>query len=100
MVANVISKNLINTFPVITATITTNWTGSSAPYTQVINVAGVTANHNPTISPVYSLNNNTAILEREAWNLIGKAVTGNGTITFTCFEEKPVTAIPIQIKGV
>lgn len=83
-----------------TATISTTWIGTEAPYTQEVSVTGITANHNPIISPVYSATNATAILEKTAWNLIGKAVTGAGIITFTCFEEKPVTAIPIQIKGV
>jgi hypothetical protein len=83
-----------------TATITTTWTGASAPFTQVVSVAGITANDEPIITPVYSATNATAILERTAWNLIGSAVTGAGTITFTCFETKPVTALTIQIKGV
>lgn len=83
-----------------TATITTTWTGSSAPYTQEVTVSGITVDDDPIISPIYSTNNDTAILEREAWNLIGKAVTSTNKITFTCFEEKPEIAIPIQIKGV
>lgn len=83
-----------------TATITTTWTGSSAPYTQDITVAGVTANDEPVISPVYSAVNATAILEKIAWNCVGKIVTGANKITVTCFEDKPITAIPIQIKGV
>lgn len=83
-----------------TATITTTWTGISAPYTQTITVTGVTSNDKPIISPVYSGDNATAILQKEAWNMIGKIQTGANSITCTCFEDKPITAIPIQIKGV
>lgn len=83
-----------------TATLTTaGWSGTSAPFTQSVNVTGITASDSPIISPVYSTNNATAILERAAWNLIGKAVTGAGTITFTCFETKPTQQLSIQIKG-
>ena len=83
-----------------TATIGTTWTGSSAPYTQTVSVSGVTAADNPTIVPVYSADNATAILEKTAWSAISKAETGTGNIVFTCFEEKPVTAINIEIIGV
>ena len=83
-----------------TATIGTTWTGSSAPYTQTVTVSGVTAADNPAIVPVYSGTNATAILEKTAWSAISKAETGTGNIVFTCFEEKPVTAINIEIIGV
>lgn len=82
-----------------TATITTTWAGSVAPYTQTITIAGVLASEEPVISPVYSTTLATALLQKEAWNQIGKINTGAGVITVTCFEDKPVTAIPIQIKG-
>lgn len=85
---------------VSTATITATWAGASAPYTQDVTVSGMTADYEPLICPVYSSTNATAILQQNAWNLIGKAVTGTDKITFTCFEQKPITAIPIQIKGV
>lgn len=89
-----------NTATDYSATITTTWTGSSAPFTQNVTVSGITANDVPFISPVYSTDNATAILQKEAWNMISKAITSTNVITFTCFEEKPVTAIPIQIRVV
>lgn len=83
-----------------TATILTNWAGSTAPYTQTITVDGVTKNDNPIISPIYSTTNATAILEKAAWNLIGKITTNNDSITVACFEAKPTQTLNIQIKGV
>lgn len=83
---------------VYSATITTSWTGASAPYTQNVTVTGITANDMPSIVPVYSTDNATAIMQKEAWNMISKAITGTNVITFTCFEEKPITAIPIKIR--
>ena len=81
-----------------TATITTNDWSSAAPYTQTIGISGILATDMPHISPVYSDTLATALAQKEAWSLVCKAVTANGSITFTCFEEKPVTAIPIQVE--
>ena len=81
-----------------TATITTNWTGSSAPYTQAVTVSGILTTDCPHIVPVYSSTLSTALEQKEAWSMVSKAETSANTITFTCFEEKPMTAIPIQIE--
>ena len=81
-----------------TATITTTWSGSSAPYTQAVSVSGILATDTPHIMPVYSTTNSTAITQKEAWACVSKAETSDGTITFTCFEDKPTTDIPIQIE--
>ena len=80
-----------------TATLSTSWSGSG-PYTQSITVSGISASDTPHIMPVYSDTNSTAISQKEAWACVSKAVTSDGTITFTCFEDKPTTAIPIQIE--
>ena len=84
---------------ILTATLSTTWVGSTAPYTQVLTVAGITANHEPRIYPVYSETLETALLEKEAAAMITYWDTGAGTITFTCLEDKPTIAIPIAIKG-
>ena len=81
-----------------TATITTNDWSSAAPYTQTIGISDILATDMPHISPVYSDTLDTALAQKEAWSLVSKAVTANGSITFTCLEEKPVTAIPIQVE--
>lgn len=80
-----------------TATLSTTWSGSG-PYTQALSVAGILSTDAPHIMPVYSTTNSTAITQKEAWACVSKAETSDGTITFTCFEEKPTTAIPIQIE--
>lgn len=81
-----------------TASITTTWSGSSAPYTQNVSVSGILATDDVHITVNHSTTNATAILQQTAWNCVGKAVTAANSITFTCFEEKPVTAIPIIIE--
>ena len=80
-----------------TASITTTWSGSG-PYTQSVTVSGILASDMPHITPVYSSDNATALAQKEAWACVSKAVTAANAITFACFEDKPVTAIPIQIE--
>ena len=81
-----------------TATLTATWSGSAAPYTQTVAVPGVLASDVPHVTPVYSTTLATALLQREAWSKVSKAEAAADSITFTCFEEKPTAAIPIQIE--
>ena len=83
-----------------TATITTTWTGTAAPYTQVITVSGITAAHTPIIDIVPSTTMATAKTQLKEWAKVNRIVTGAGQITVTCYGSKPTVAIPIQIKGV
>ncbi len=94
------SKNILTAGAPVTATISTSWSGSSAPFTQTISVAGMTAASLVIVAPVYSTTNATALAQKDAWNMISKIETGAGNIVVTCFEEKPVTSIPIQLKEV
>lgn len=81
-----------------TATLPTSGWSSSAPYTQTITVAGVLATDAPHVSPVYSDTLATAQAQKEAWEAVSKAVAAAGAITFSCFEDKPTTDIPIQVE--
>lgn len=80
-----------------TATVGTGWTGSG-PYTQAVAVSGILASDMPHITPVYSTDNATAIAQKESWNCVSKAEAAAGGIKFTCFEDKPLAEIPIQIE--
>lgn len=80
-----------------TGTLGTGWTGSG-PYTQTVAVSGILAADMPHITPVYDAANATAIAQKEAWNCVSKAEAAAGGIKFTCFEDKPEAAIPIQIE--
>lgn len=80
-----------------TATVGTGWTGSG-PYTQTVTVAGVLASDMPHVVPVYDADNTTAQAQREAWGCVSRGDAAAGGIRFTCFEDKPETAIPIQIE--
>lgn len=74
------------------------WAGENAPYTQTVNVAGMTSNDTPHICPVMSDNLETAIAQREAWCMICNAVSVGGGIIFTCFEDKPEISLTVQIE--
>ena len=80
-----------------TATVGTGWTGSG-PYTQTVTVSGILASDMPHVVPVYDADNTTAQAQREAWGCVSRGVAAAGGIQFTCFEDKPETAIPIQIE--
>ena len=89
-----------------TATLTINdWEGDAAPYTQTIVIRdaekpekGILETDKPHISPVYDKDQETRLAQREAWMMVCDAETGDGEIVFTCFEDKPATAVPIQIE--
>ena len=81
-----------------TATLTLNGWSSAAPYTQTISISGILATDMPHISPVYSATLATAITQKENWAMVCKAVTADGSITFTCFEEKPSVNLSVQLE--
>lgn len=84
-----------------TATLSSNsWSGSSAPYTQTVSVAGILSSDNPIVDAV--LNNDISVAKEqlEAWGCVSKIITNNGNITATCYEDKPTVSIPIQLKVV
>lgn len=93
-------NSLENKIKIYTATISTSWTGSSAPYTQTITVTGITNADTPIVDVVLSSTTSTALSQQEAWNCVSKIETGTNQITVTCLEDKPTIAIPIQLKVV
>ena len=79
---------------------TSKWS-SSAPYTQLVSVAGV----KDTDSPVISLNipegvsGTTKKNIKKSWDCVDRIVVGNGVITAYCNDIKPVSTFQIMIKG-
>lgn len=84
---------------IFSATLTTNdWVGATAPYKQTIGIAGILESDRPHCFPVYSADNDTALEQQEAWNMVCDVDTADGSVTFTCFADEPATAIPVQIE--
>ena len=79
------------------ATLSTDWTGEG-PYTQALPLAGIRNTDTPHVGPVYAQDKETALKQLQSWNQVSFARAGDGKILFTCLEEKPDTAVPIQIE--
>lgn len=78
--------------------IATDWVGASAPYTQTINIDGILSTDNPIVDVVLDNSTSTAIDQLDSWSCVSDISTAQGSITATCFESKPTTTIPIQLK--
>lgn len=90
-----------NTVIDTTCTLTVaGWTGAAAPYTQTVNVVGILATDRPILDIAVSNVTATGIAEVENFAYITKAETGAGSITFSCYEDKPDTEMTINIKVV
>ena len=75
-----------------------NWVGDTAPYVQTIEREGILESDRPHVTPVYSEELEKALAEKEAWAMVSDGETGEGTIIFTCFEDKPEVDIAVQIE--
>lgn len=78
-----------------------NWTGSAAPYSQTVNVAGITAEDNPTMVRTLTGSEDEATIKayEKAYGFIFAGQTGDGTVTFYA-KKLPTTDITIGLKGV
>lgn len=80
------------------ATFTSSGWSSSAPFTQTVSVSGIKASDNPIVdinmSSATSSNSSDLL---EAWGLVGRVSTANGSVTAYCYDEKPTVNIPVNI---
>ena len=74
--------------------LTARWS-EDAPYTQTAQVEGILATDQPHYGVVYSDNWEA---EKESFALVDELDTSDGTVTFTCFEDKPGADITIQME--
>lgn len=82
---------------VLTATVGTAWSGSSAPFTQTIAISGILATDSPSVDIATSTAYNTAEAELEAFGAIYKIVANDGSITVYA-SEKTSKAFTIKLK--
>ena len=73
------------------------WSGNG-PYTQKVNVNGILASDRVHWGVVYSSNAQTALVEKEAFALVDDLDSAAGSVTFTCFEEKPDVDLTVQLE--
>lgn len=72
------------------------WSGSG-PYTQVVQVAGVTADTNALLDFAHAEDDATEKTRAAAWACITFFEEGAGTITATCLGSKPTTDLTLRI---
>lgn len=77
---------------------TNDWEGEAAPYKQTIGIAGILGTDRPHYGPVYSEDTTTMLSEKEAWMLVDDLDTADGSVTFTCLEDKPETNVTVQME--
>ena len=86
-----------------TITLPSNGWSSAAPYTQTVTVDGIKETDEWPILDV-NMNNvtdgdtGTALIE--AFGLVGRAKTNEGSITVFCYERKPTVDLPVILKVV
>ncbi len=78
------------------------WAGSTAPYSQTVTVASITAEDEPTLVSMLA-DGATAAAQKayqKAFAILaaGTGTTGNGTVTFKVYK-KPATDITVGLKG-
>lgn len=72
------------------------WVGETAPFTQVINISGITETARPILYPVLSDDVTIGLEEQKQWGYITRAVTDTDTITFSCYKTKPTIDINFE----
>ena len=81
-----------------TLTLSANGWSSSTPYTQTVAVEGILGTDTPHYSVVYSADTETALAQKEAFAMVDDLDTTDGSVKFTCFEEKPEVDLTIQLE--
>ena len=74
------------------------WLGDSAPYTQTIRVEGILETDTPHYGVAYSIDTTTALAQKEAFAMVDDLDTADGSVKFTCFEEKPEVDLTVQLE--
>ncbi|MCM1225078.1 MAG: hypothetical protein NC548_62570 [Lachnospiraceae bacterium] len=81
-----------------TTIIASAFLGKTAPYTQKIRVPGILETDNPDVSINMSRVPADALAQRDAFGSVSLIETEDEYITVHCFEDKPQTDIPINIR--
>ena len=87
-----------STLTLTTTIVASAFVGSTAPYTQRIELDKVKSTDNPLVGVIFSNNTETALAQQDSWSSVSRIQTGDGFIIVSCYEDKPTVNIPIQIK--
>lgn len=83
---------------VLYATLLASDWSDSAPYTQTVAVASISANNVPVVDISFSDDNTLWESEVSAYDCLTKVDTADGSITATCLSTKPETDFTIKLK--
>ena len=84
-----------NTHMAAEVTLPASGWSTEAPYTQTVAVEGILATDQPHYGVVYTENWND---ERDAFAAVDELDTADGSVTFTCFDDKPGADLTIQME--
>ena len=87
------ANSLHNVIPV--TVVASGWS-ETAPFTQTIAIEGILETDTPHWGVVYSGENK--VEQKEAFAVIDDLDTADGSVTFTCLEEKPAVDLTIQLE--
>lgn len=90
-----VDEAIANTHMSAEVTLLSSGWSDAAPYTQTVAVEGILAADQPHYGVVYSENWET---EKEAFALVDELDTSDGSVTFTCLEDKPEVNLTIQME--
>ena len=74
------------------------WT-DTGPYTQTVNVPGVTADMTPVADVVLTGDKDADTLVLESWACVSRMTTAAGTVTAVYYEDKPGVNVPVSLTG-
>lgn len=82
-----------------TVIVPVNWTGTG-PYTQTVNVFGLvdTGHIFATVDLSAAVDVENALAMQKAWNMVNKVTPAAGSVTITCFEDKPSVAFKLRLE--
>lgn len=80
-----------------TATIGTTWSGTTAPYSQTVSVAGIRSSDTPIVDLILNNNYTTATNEIYDWGNIYRITTSDDTLTVYA-TNKTTVSLNIQIR--
>lgn len=81
-----------------TLSLSLEWEGGTAPYTQSVAVEGILETDNPHYGLVLSGTTEQMLAQKEAFGYIDELKTADGLVTFTCLEDKPAVVLTIQLE--
>lgn len=83
-----------------TATLSASGWSDTAPYTQTVDAPRMAALYEPIVDIVLTGTAEDKAAQLEAWSSVSEIVTGEGTITAVCLEDRPDCNIQIRLKAV